>query len=440
MTTPIEKKYLSLNQKSNILYQKAHSALPGASTRSGIVFTPFPYYISRGSGCRVYDIDNNERIDFLNNFTSYILGHNHPSVVKAIVEQSGKLMGVAAPTELEIELAEEIKKRVPSIELIRFCNSGTEATMSCMRVARMFTRREIIVRISGSYHGSHDYSSVSELSDSNPDFGIPTGVINSICFIPFNDIPTSQKILDSISRNIAAVIIESVMGAGVLIATQPYLKFLREFTRKNGSLLIFDEVITLQVAYNGAQGRFGIVPDLTSLGKIIGGGLPVGAFGGRNDIMQLYNPRSNRPIPHGGTFNANPLTMAAGLATLRELSVETLKRLETDTVFFCDELRKVFKQEGIPVCINQIGALFNIHFSEREISTPSDMNDYVNVFRKVQFHMAASNRGIMIALRGLGCLSTVMTRQDLTEAVNRIRLAIQDLKETERQQNSKSSL
>jgi len=218
------------------------------------------------------------------------------------------------------------------------------------------------------------------------------------------------------------------MGTGVLPASSAYLHFLRDFTKKTGSLLIFDEVISFRIGYHGAQGEMGITPDITTLGKIIGGGLPIGAVGGRADIMELFNPSRRGVLPHGGTFNGNPLTMAAGLATLGELTPEVFSRLSANTEWFCGELRKLFQKAGISVQILEIGSLFCIHFSENPIQSPRDMERYVNLKRKGDFHLAAINRGVMFAPRGLGCLSTVMSREDLMDALQRIELAISDLK------------
>jgi len=390
----------------------------------------------------VFDIDGNERIDFLNNYTSYILGHGHPKVLSAIAEQAPQVIAVASPTPWEVDLAEEIKRRLPSLELLRFCNSGTEATMLAIRVARKFTKREKIVRMFGSYHGSHDYAAVSEsiTSSQSLNSGIPPGTHNSIVFVPFNDISSTQSILEPLSSDIAAIIIEPVMGTGVIPATREYLSFLRNFTLRSGSILIFDEVISFRIGYQGAQGYYGITPDLTSLGKIIGGGLAIGAVGGRTDIMNLFNPLVSGTIAHGGTFNANPLTMAAGLATLKELSPETFVRLEKDTLYFCEEVRKLFKKEGVPVQVLQIGSMFCIHLTEKEILRPKDIEINVDPRRRELFNIALANRGILLAPRGLGCLSTVMSRADLTEAVNRIHQTLSDLKDSPVWNNSTDSV
>jgi len=432
MTMNAVENYILQNPKSKELFQRSSKSLPGANTRTVLSFPPFPFYIDKANGCRIIDIDGNERIDFINNYTSYILGHSHPKVIAAIKEQLGKITAVAAPTEPEVLLAEEIKRRLPSVHLVRFCNSGTEATMLGIRAARMFTKREIIVRMIGSYHGSHDYASVHpglNTPNASLSYGIPPGTTCSILFVPFNDIPGTLKIIEPLSQEIAAVLIEPIMGIGVLPASPDYISFLRDFTNRTGSLLIFDEVISFRISYHGAQGEMGITPDLTTLGKIIGGGLPIGAVGGRADIMELFNPSRSEGIVHGGTFNGNPLTMAAGLSTLRELTPDVFKRLSADREFFCGELRALFLKAGIPVQILESGSLFCIHFSEKGIHSPRDMEKFVKKKRQELFHLVAINRGVMLAPRGLGCLSTVMTREDLMEAVHQIELTLRDLKE-----------
>ncbi|HET9221861.1 MAG TPA: aspartate aminotransferase family protein, partial [Roseiflexaceae bacterium] len=332
MSTPtvqissIEQRYHDSTPRSQALYQRATGALPGGNTRTTLYMQPYPFYFDHGSGCRVYDADGNERLDFINNYTSLILGHAHPKVVAAVERQVGRGLSAAAPTELEVALAEAIKERLPSIDLLRFTNSGTEATMLALRAARAYTGREKIAKIIGSYHGSHDYASADPAT---ANAGIPESVVDTLVMLPFNDPQAAEQIVERHRHELAAVIVEPVMGAGGVIAAEPkFLQTLRAITARHGIALIFDEVIAFRLGYHGAQGRYGITPDLTTLGKIIGGGLPVGAVGGREALMACFDPRRPGAIGHGGTFNGNPMTMAAGLATLEELTSATYEHLE----------------------------------------------------------------------------------------------------------------
>ncbi|HSI98386.1 MAG TPA: aminotransferase class III-fold pyridoxal phosphate-dependent enzyme [Gaiellaceae bacterium] len=319
----VGERYERLTPASRALWERAVRSLPGGNSRTTIFHAPYPVYLVSGDGCRVTDEDGVERIDFISNYTSLVLGHCHPSVVEAVQRQAGRMMSAAAPSELEVELAERIRERLPSVERVRFANSGTEATMLALRAARAFTERETIATFAGAYHGTHDYAvAIPADPDSRPGArGVPEATAQSIVVAPFNDVERTRVALDPHLADLAAVIVEPVLGAsGVIPADKRFLSFLRELADDAGALLVFDEVISFRIGYHGAQGRLGVTPDLTTLGKIIGGGLPIGAFGGRGDVMELFDPRSKKRLTHGGTFNANPLSMAAGLATLEELT------------------------------------------------------------------------------------------------------------------------
>jgi glutamate-1-semialdehyde 2,1-aminomutase len=306
-------------------------------------------------------------------------------------------MSVAAPNELEIELAERLRERLPSIELIRFANSGTEATMLSLRAARAFTGREKIAVFAGGYHGSHDYAASipgdAAIAAGAP--GVPAAVADTIVVAPFDDREGTLAALEPHLGELAAVVVEPVLGAGgVVPATTGFLTFLRDLTRNAGALLVFDEVISFRIGYHGAQGRLGVTPDLTTLGKIIGGGLPVGALGGRADVMALFDPRRDDRIGHGGTFNANPLTMAAGLATLDELTPERYAGLEA----LAAELEAgVNARTGASA--TAVGSLFRI-----ELPDPS---------RLPVLHVDLLASGILMTPRGMGCLSTPMTSAEV---------------------------
>jgi glutamate-1-semialdehyde 2,1-aminomutase len=405
--------YEQLTPGSRALWERGIESLPGGNTRTTIFHEPYPVYLVGGEGCRVTDVDGVERIDFISNYTSLILGHCHPRVVEAVQSQAGRLMSAAAPNELELELSERIRERLPSIEQIRFANSGTEATMLALRAARAFTGRTTIATFAGGYHGSHDYAASipADPAISPGGLGIPAAVAETVVVAPFDDIEGTRAAVEPHLEDLAAIIVEPVLGAGgVAPATGEFLAFVRELTRDAGALLVFDEVISFRVGYHGAQGRVGITPDLTTLGKIIGGGLPVGAFGGRVDVMALFDPRSERSLGHGGTFNANPLTMAAGLATLAELTPRRYDELEALATDLREQLTDLFADTGVSASVSQVGSLFNLHFEDAAL-----MRD---------LHLALLNRGIFSTPRGMGCLSTPMTSAEVDAFVEATRLGL----------------
>ncbi|TMB98507.1 MAG: aspartate aminotransferase family protein [Chloroflexi bacterium] len=310
--------YRQTTPASQALHEKAVAVMPGGTTRTTTYFDPYPLYIDRGEGCRVWDADGTERIDMLGNYTAMILGHAHPKVVEAIRKQAGRGTGFAAANPIEVQLATLLCERVPSLDAVRFCNSGTEATMFAMRLARAFTGRPKIARIEGGYHGTHDYAEVSthpvvseagapEAPVARPDsIGTPEWAVEHTVVLPFNNSDAAEAIIRREGRHLAAVILEPIIGAGgVIAATVEFLERLRTVTRELDILLIFDEVISFRVAPGGAQQLYGVTPDLTTLGKIIGGGLPVAAFGGRADVMELLDPRrepnhlQRQPARHG---------------------------------------------------------------------------------------------------------------------------------------------
>jgi glutamate-1-semialdehyde 2,1-aminomutase len=417
-------RYTRQTSASRTLWERALESLPGGNSRTTIFHDPYPVYLVAGDGCRVIDADGVERIDFINNYTSLVLGHCHPRVVEAVQRQAGQLMSAAAPNELEIELAERIRERLPSVELIRFANSGTEATMLALRAARAFTGRTKIAAFAGGYHGSHDYAATISAGQGA---GIPEAVAATVVVAHFNDPEATRAALEPHLDDLAAVIVEPVMGSGgVIPAADGFLPFVRELTAEVGALLVFDEVISFRIGHHGAQGRYGVVPDLTTLGKIIGGGLPVGAFGGRADVMELFDPRAERQIGHGGTFNANPLSMAAGLATLAELTPPRFTELETLGLDLKEKLEAVFEEAGVPVSVNQIGSLFNVHASAGPVVDHVTAQAADKSLVR-ELHLALLGHGILFTERGMGCLSTPMTGAEINLFVDAARLALDEL-------------
>ena len=406
--------------------------MPGGTTRTTTYFDPYPLYVERGEGCRIWDVDGTERIDMLGNYSAMILGHAHPKVVEAITRQAARGTGFAAANPYEVKLATLLCERVPSCERVRFCNSGTEATMFAMRLARAFTGRPKIARIEGGYHGTHDYAEVSHhpvVAEAGPpdapiarpdSIGTPGWVVDQTVVLPFNNPDAAESILRGNASEVAAVIVEPVIGAGGVIAATPeFLNRLRTITRELGMLLIFDEVISLRVSPGGAQEMYGVTPDLTTMGKIIGGGLPVAAFGGRADVMELLDPRREGSMAQGGTFNGNPLGMAAGFAAMSELTPDVYDELNRKGARVAELLVEVFASHDVPVQVNAVGSLFALHFTDKPVV------DYRGVAaadkqRMHDFFLALVNHGVLMAPRGMGALSTPMQEPDIDQFIDAV--------------------
>src|SRR5438045_7839693 len=358
----VEEQFRATTTRSRELYEQALQVMPGGVTRTSIYSEPYPIYAARGEGCRVWDVDGTRRLDLVVNYTALVAGHAHPAVVEAIQEQAALGTSFAAPNPPEVRLATELVERVASIEKIRFTNSGTEATMMALRLARAHTGRTKFAKVEGGYHGSHDLVQEPEVAGTLPDVG------EFAVVIPYNDAAGATAILDRHGAEVAAVIVEPILGSGGMIPADPeYLRALRAACDRHGSLLIFDEVISFRVARGGAQELYGIRPDLTTLGKVIGGGLPVAAFGGRADVMELLDPRRDPSIAQGGTYNGNPLGMAAGVATLTELTPDLYDDLNRKGARVCEELAEVFASHDVAVQVNGAGSMFALHFTDRPV-------------------------------------------------------------------------
>jgi glutamate-1-semialdehyde 2,1-aminomutase len=422
--------YKAKTARSRQMYEEALQVMPGGNSRTTTFFDPYPFYITRGAGPRIWDADGTERLDFNGNYTSLILGHAHASVVEAVTEQATRGMSFPGPSEHEVKLAEILTQRIPSMEVVRFANSGTEATMNAVRAARAFTGRTKLAKFEGAYHGTHDWVLVSVSPDPTKSgsrkrpkayassSGVPDTVLKHTVVLPWNDAEACVKILERHGRDLAALIVDPLMAnAGVVVPQLGFLERLREVTDRLGIVLIFDEVISFRVSEGGAQQRFGIRPDLTTLGKIIGGGLAVGAFGGRAEVMNAYDPRGGKgKISHGGTFNANPVTMAGGVATLKELTPESYARLDA----LGDRLRggvgRVLLKNKQPAQVTGLGSLFWIHWSKKKLSDYRSTRP-VDAERPLRTFLGLLNEGVLLTQRGLGCCSLAMTDADVDRFV-----------------------
>ncbi|MET3291876.1 UNVERIFIED_CONTAM: glutamate-1-semialdehyde 2,1-aminomutase [Brevibacillus sp. OAP136] len=404
--------YSHRTQKSKEMYEAARLVMPGGDTRTTAFFRPYPLTVSEGVGPELHDRDGNRYLDFLNNYTSTIHGHAHPKIIERVNHALSLGTSYASVIEEQIILADVLCARVPGIERIRFCNSGTEATMFAIRAARAFTNRAGIIKMEGGYHGTHD-TAQSETSS----MGVPARVAEDIYAVPFNDVEAMERLLIQRAKEIAAVIVEPVMGsAGVIPPLPGYLEGLRELANRYDVLLIFDEVQTLRLSTGGAQSKYQVTPDLTALAKIIGGGFPVGAFGGRADIMSLFDPAQSTSLSHGGTFNGNRVTMAAGIVSMELLDEHAITRLETLAQRLETGMHETIERLAVPASITRAGSLLHVHFTEQPpinySSTLLSRNDLAALL-----HIELINRGIFTAPRGMWNLSTVMTESHIEQAV-----------------------
>jgi glutamate-1-semialdehyde 2,1-aminomutase len=392
--------YLARTPGSAALFERATASIPGGSTRTTVFNRPYPPYMVRGEGLRTWDVDGNEYRDFLGNYTSLILGHAHPDVVAAVEAQVRRGSAFAAPTEVEIELAEEIRRRLPSVERIRFTNSGTEATMFAIRAARAFTGRPLLAKFEKAYHGTHDTALAG-----TP--GVPDGISNLVVALPWDDADGVERGLAGREREVAAIIIEPIQGAGGVRAADPaFLRFLRDYADRIGAVLIFDEIIAYRIGPNGAQGIFGVRPDLTTLGKIIGGGYPLAAFGGRVEIMDRFDARRPGALSHGGTFNGNPVGAAAGLATLRFLTPDRYERLASLGERLRERIRTGIASQDLDARVAGIASLFQV-FAGPSLEGEDALSATETLF------LGLLVNGFHLAPRGMGAISTPATEADV---------------------------
>ncbi|MDP2743557.1 MAG: glutamate-1-semialdehyde 2,1-aminomutase [Dehalococcoidia bacterium] len=389
---------------SKKLFSEARVFLPGgvdSPVRAFQAVGGSPPFIQRGAGPRLYDEDGNEFLDYVCSWGALILGHAHPWVVAAVQDAAARGTSFGAPTALETELARHINQAMPSLEMLRFVNSGTEATMSALRVARAFTGRDMVLKFAGGYHGHSDgllaKAGSGSLTLGLPVCpGVPLAYARTTLVAPYNDLAAVERLFHKYSGKIAAIIIEPVAANMGVVPPRPgFLKGLRQLTRKAGSLLIFDEVITgFRVAYGGAQALYEIVPDLTCLGKIIGGGLPIGAYGGRRDIMSLVAPMG--PVYQAGTLSGNPLSMTAGIQTLKMLEEPVpYQALEERGALLAEGLSRAARKAKVPLRVSRVGSLLTPFFSEQPV-TDYDSARRADTRRYAAFFQGMLSKGIYL--------------------------------------------
>ncbi len=432
--------YLARTGASRRLHEQARRVMPGGDTRTSAYWAPYPVFIERGEGCRIWDADGNEYVDFVNNYTSLVLGHAYPAVLEAVARELRRGTAYAAPLVAQVELAEMLVDRVPSLESVRFCNSGTEATLFAIRAARACTGREKIIKVEGGFHGTHDAVEVSisppldaagPADDPRPvlaSAGVPGRVLDEVVVVPYGRLGPVEAAFQRYPGRIAALIVEPVPGVmGYVPPPAGYLAGLREVVRRHGALLIFDEIQTLRLSRGGAQELFDVMPDLTTMGKIIGGGFPVGAFGGRSDVMDLFDPSRPGCLPHSGTFNGNRATMVAGAAVLRVFDQAQIDRLNAMGERLRAGLREAVRAAGVTAQVVGAGSLSSIFFTDRPVT---DYRSRAVVPEPLQslLHLHLLNRGVYVISRGSLSLCVPMGDAEIDGCVAAVGTAVGEMR------------
>ena len=414
--------------RSAALYERARQVMPGGCSRNTVLRKPHPLYVEKGAGCYVTDIEGVTRIDYANNMASLIHGHAHSAVVEAVTAQLQKGTAFTLATEVEIDFAEHICSRNAAFENIRFVNSGTEAVMGCLKAARAYTGRPKIAKVEGAYHGLYDYAEISQTA--NPSnwgdahspasvpvaYGTPEPVLHDVIIIPFNQPEQALEILNRHRDELACVLLDLMPHrVGLVPASQEFVHAIYNWTRENNTLMVCDEVITFRSNYGGAQEWYNVRPDLTAMGKMIGGGFPVGALVGRQDVMSVMDPLADRVLfPHSGTFSANPVTMTAGLVSMTlfdQTAVTNLNRL-ADTARA--NIAEAIQVADIPACVTGGGSMFRIHM-KAEIPTTyraAYMTPKESKIIQVLLDHLFDN-GIIMINTCSGTLSTAMTLKEI---------------------------
>jgi len=410
---------------SQELFEESKKIIPGGVSSPVRAFKPYPFFVAKGEGSHIYDVDGNSYVDHCLAYGPLILGHADKTVVSDLTNQLTMGTAYGAPTENEIKLSREVINRIPSAEMVRFTNSGTEATMSAIRVARGFTKRDKIIKFEGAYHGAHDYCLVKGGSGAAclPDsLGIPLDTTKNTLTVPFNDEEALTELIEKEGENIACIIMEVVMGnIGCVEPKDGYLEFLRKITEENGIVLIFDEVITgFRLATGGAQEYYGVTPDMTTLGKIVGGGLPMGAFCGKKEIMELVAP--NGPVYQAGTFSGNPISVQAGLSTLKQLNKDFYTSLNKKGEFLRSNIHDIVDELSLDISPVGLGSMFQIYFNPNEVTNyaeaqESDSERFLVYFRQLL------KEGVFIPPSQFECnfISSAHEMEDLEKTANAIR-------------------
>ena len=425
--------------QSEALYRRALKVMPGGVSRNTVLRKPHPLYAAHASGCRITDIEGVERIDFANNMASLIHGHSHPAIVAAVTEQLKCGTAHTLATEVELRLAEHLCERVDSFEQVRFVNSGTEAVMCAIKAARAFTGRPKIAKAEGTYHGTYDYAEVSQTSTphswgplADPTSvpvaeGTPPSVLDDVVVVPFNDPDLTLRILNRHADDIACVLLDVMPHrAGLCPAEPEYVAALRDWATRNSALLVADEVVTFRNSHSGAQHHYGLAPDLTALGKIIGGGFPVGAVAGRAEVMSVMNPHADRYVmPHSGTFSANPITLTAGLVAMEMFDPDEVRRLNRLGQLTRDGIADIIDRRGIDASVTGAGSMFRIHMQPEAPRHYRDTYPSLEEAARLQrFFDALLNAGILLIYSCTGAVSTPMRETEIEQLIAAVEVAL----------------
>ena len=438
----VEARYLDRTKKSGKFHERAKQCMPGGETRESISYKPYTACMDRGQGCHLWDVDGNEYVDFVGNFTSLVHGHCDPDIMEAVRAQIEKGCALSSTSHLQVEHAEIICGRTPSVDMVRYGNSGTEATTWAIRAARAVTGRDMILKFEGCYHGTQDTAKVSVVPDFNPDplpkahvegLGIPKSVLQDVVVAPFNDLDAAEAQLKKHGDKIACIITEPFLASLGVIAPKPgYLQGLRDLADKYGVLLVFDEVQSFRQSTGGYQQYEGVYPDLTALGKFIGGGYPVGAFGGSKELMDRfdYDPSNPDAINHSGTFNGNEVTMAAGIASMKKFDQAAVDHINSLGARMREGCNDVFKELGIKCQLNGLGSLSNIIYTDAEVTNAYDFAmSYIGCMELQKWvHLELMNRGIYTAKRGEFIISTPMEEKEVDKGIQGLKDTFEFLK------------
>ncbi|MDE1038119.1 MAG: aspartate aminotransferase family protein [Phycisphaerales bacterium] len=428
--------------QSESLYAKALELLPGGVSRNTVLREPFPPYAAYGEGCRLTDIEGVTRLDFSNNMASLLHGHACPAIVNAVTEQLQRGSAFTMATEIEVHYADFLISRSPSFEKIRFVNSGTEAIMASLKASRAFTGKPKIAKAEGAYHGQYDYAEVSQTP--NPEtwgdidhpnsvpvaHGTPNSALDDVVIIPFNDTTRAIAILDQHKDSLACVLLDLMPHrVGLRPADPSFVEAIREWTDNHNVLLVFDEVITFRTEVGGLQQQYNITPDLTALGKAIGGGFPVGAIAGRKQVMDVMNPLAENVLfPHSGTFSANPITLTAGLESMKLFDATAIERINTLAQRAIDGIERAIKETGTTACVTGAGSMFRSHMKEHAPKNFREayMSPEENAKLKILLDHMFDENFLMINTCS-AVLSTPMTESEIDELVEAVKRGLQKL-------------
>jgi len=431
-----------IQTRSAALYERAKQVLPGGVSRNTVLRLPHPIYVSHAKGCRVVDVEGITRIDLANNMASLIHGHAHPVVTQAVIAQLQRGSAFSLGTEVEVTYAEHLSSRNKGFEKLRFVNSGTEAVMAALKAARAYTGRAKIAKVEGAYHGGYDYAEVSQTStpanwgrDDNPAsvpvaYGTPVKALEDVVVIPFNNPDRARAILDRHSSELACVLVDLMPHrVGLNRANPDFVEMLREWTHAHEALLVFDEVITFRSQYGGAQEWYDVEPDITALGKIIGGGFPVGALAGSSEIMEVMNPlASNVRFPHSGTFSANPVTMSAGLAAMRLFDRDAVHRVNELATRARFGIEEVISKVGAKACVTGDGSMLRLHMKSELPTNYRQAFSSLGENRRLGFmldHLFDS--GFIMINTGAFTVSTAITENEIDALIEAVEIGFRRL-------------